>query len=51
MPQDPIHITLADEAAVEFVRRKVQSGEYASETDVVREGISTLRDDEAELEQ
>ena len=50
MAQSPIHITLSDEAAVEFVRRKVESGAYASETDVVREGISALQDEDAELE-
>ena len=46
----PIHITLSDEAAIEFVRNKVRSGAYASETDVVRKGISVLQDEDAELE-
>jgi antitoxin ParD1/3/4 len=43
MAQDPIHVTLSDEAAIEFVRGKVSSGEYASEADVVREGIDALK--------
>jgi Arc/MetJ-type ribon-helix-helix transcriptional regulator len=45
MAQEPIHITLVDEDAIEFVRSKVRSGEYASEAEVVLEGIGTLRDD------
>jgi Arc/MetJ-type ribon-helix-helix transcriptional regulator len=43
MAEQPIHITLADEAAVEFVRGKVRSGDYASETEVVLEGLEKLR--------
>jgi Arc/MetJ-type ribon-helix-helix transcriptional regulator len=44
MAQSPIHITLSDEAAVEFVRSKVSSGEYASEADVIQEGLDALKD-------
>jgi putative addiction module CopG family antidote len=51
MAGGPIHVTLSDEAAVEFVRSKVQSGEYASEADVVRECVAALQEEEAELEQ
>ena len=50
MAQSPIHITLSDEAAVEFVRGKVRSGAYATEADVVREGISVLQSEDAEQE-
>jgi putative addiction module CopG family antidote len=50
MASGPIHVTLSDEAAVEFVRGKVKSGEYASEADVVREGISAMQEEEAEVE-
>jgi antitoxin ParD1/3/4 len=50
MAGGPIHVTLSDEAAVEFVRGKVKSGEYASEADVVREGVAALQEEEAELE-
>jgi antitoxin ParD1/3/4 len=50
MADDPIHVTLTDEATIQFVRAKVRSGEYASEADMVRESLSILRDDEAELE-
>jgi antitoxin ParD1/3/4 len=35
---------------VEFVRGKVKSGEYASEADVVREGVAALQDKDAEFE-
>jgi antitoxin ParD1/3/4 len=45
MGQTSIQITLADEDAIEFVRSKVRSGEYASEADVVLDGLGTLRDD------
>jgi len=50
MADDSISITLTDEATVEFVRAKVRSGEYASEEDVVREGLNVVREREAELE-
>jgi Arc/MetJ-type ribon-helix-helix transcriptional regulator len=43
MAIDPIQFTLTDEATIEFVRRKVRSGEYASETDVVNEGLMVLK--------
>jgi len=48
--QSSIQITLSDEASVEFIRSKVQSGAYDSEADVIREGISILRDEDVELE-
>jgi Arc/MetJ-type ribon-helix-helix transcriptional regulator len=50
MAQDPIQFTLTDEAAIEFIRRKVRSGEYASETDVVNEGVMALKDESEERE-
>jgi antitoxin ParD1/3/4 len=50
MADDRIEITLEDEAIVAFVRGKVRSGEYASEADVVRESLETLRHQAAELE-
>jgi antitoxin ParD1/3/4 len=48
--QSPIHITISDEAAVEFVRSKVRSGAYASEADVIREGLEALKHEDAETE-
>ena len=48
--QRPIQITLSDEAAVEFVRSKVRSGEYASEADVIHEGPEALRQEAEERE-
>lgn len=50
MAQSPIHITLSDEATVEFVRRKVSSGEYASETDVIQESLEVLKQESEERE-
>lgn len=50
MAQNPIHVTLTDEAAIEFVRRKVSSGEYASEDEVIREGLEVLRNEAEERE-
>jgi antitoxin ParD1/3/4 len=50
MADDPIRVTLTDEATIAFVRAKVRSGEYASEADVVRDCVALLREDEAELE-
>ncbi len=43
MAEQPIHITLADEATIQFVRSKVSSGNYASEAEVVLEGLEKLR--------
>jgi antitoxin ParD1/3/4 len=43
MAEEPIHITLADETAIQFVRSKVRSGDYASEAEVVLEGLEKLR--------
>jgi putative addiction module CopG family antidote len=50
MAGEPIQITLTDEDAIEFVRSKVASGQYASAADVVREGVLSLPEDEAEFE-
>jgi putative addiction module CopG family antidote len=43
MAGEPIQITLTDEDAIEFVRSKVASGQYASAADVVREGLDALK--------
>jgi antitoxin ParD1/3/4 len=50
MADDRIHITLEDEAIVEFVSSKVRSGEYASETDVVRDCLEALQQENEERE-
>ena len=50
MPQSQIRVTLTDEAAIEFIRGKVRSGEYASESDVVHEGLMALKQESEERE-
>jgi Arc/MetJ-type ribon-helix-helix transcriptional regulator len=50
MAQSPIHITLSDEAAIEFVRSKVSSGEYASEDEVVQDVLLTFQQEQTEFE-
>jgi Arc/MetJ-type ribon-helix-helix transcriptional regulator len=50
MAQDPIQFTLTDEATIEFIRRKVRNGEYASETDVVNEGVMAFKEECEERE-
>jgi putative addiction module CopG family antidote len=50
MPQSQIHFTLTDEAAIEFIRGKVRSGEYASESDVIHEGLKALKEESEERE-
>ena len=50
MPQSQIHFTLTDETAIEFVRGKVRSGEYASESDVIQEGLKALKEESEERE-
>ena len=48
MPQSQIRVTLTDEAAIEFIRGKVRSGEYASESDVIHEGLMALKQESEE---
>jgi antitoxin ParD1/3/4 len=48
MPQSQMNLTITDEAAIEFVRGKVRSGEYASESDVVHEGLKALKEESEE---
>ncbi len=50
MPRSQISLTITDEAAIEFVRGKVRSGEYASESDVIREGLKALKEESEERE-
>ena len=50
MPQSQIHFTLTDEAAIEFIRGKVRSGEFASESDVIHEGMMALKQASEERE-
>ena len=44
-----LNITLSDEA-VQFVRNKVSSGEYASESDVIHQGLEALQSEASERE-
>ncbi len=44
-----LHITLPDEM-VQALEAKVTAGEYATESDVVREGLATLLARDAEFE-
>jgi Arc/MetJ-type ribon-helix-helix transcriptional regulator len=44
-----ISVTLPDELA-ELVRRKVSSGEYANEADVILDGLSLIGERDSELE-
>jgi putative addiction module CopG family antidote len=50
MPRSQISLTITDEAAIEFVRGKVRSGEYASESDVIHEGLKALKEESEERE-
>jgi putative addiction module CopG family antidote len=50
MPRSQIRVTLTDEAAIDFVRGKVRSGEYASESDVIHEGLKALKEESEERE-
>ena len=50
MPQSQIQVTLTDEAAIEFVRGKVRNGEFASESDVIHEGLKALKEESEERE-
>ena len=46
---DRIHVTFDDASSVEFLRSKVQSGEFTSEEDAVREMVAARRQEEAAL--
>ena len=46
-----LNITLTDEATIQFVRSKVRSGEYASESDVINGIVAAIQHEDAELEQ
>ena len=50
MPKSQMQITLTDETAIEFVRGKVRSGQYASESDVIHEGLKALKEESEERE-
>lgn len=50
MAQSPIHVTISDEATVEFVRGKVRNGEYASEADLVGEVLLMFKEEQAEFD-
>jgi Arc/MetJ-type ribon-helix-helix transcriptional regulator len=50
MVEDSITITVSGKENVEWIRDKVRNGQFASETEVVAQSLSTLRADEAELE-
>lgn len=45
----PINITLPEEI-VTMIKAKVTSGEYASESDVIRAGLRSLQDRDAAIE-
>jgi antitoxin ParD1/3/4 len=45
-----LNVTLPDHM-IDLVKRKVSSGEYATESDVVRESLDLLEDHEKSLEQ
>jgi len=45
-----LQVTLSNEQAIEYVRSKVESGEFSSEADVIQEGLSVLQREDHELE-
>ncbi len=45
-----ITITVSDKETADWIRSKVQSGAFPSETDLVAHGIATLRQEDADLE-
>ncbi len=44
-----LHVTLSQDA-LDFVQTKIASGEYASESEVILEGIAALQDKDAGFE-
>jgi antitoxin ParD1/3/4 len=50
LASDGITITVTDRQDVDWIRSKVTSGGFASETDVVAHGIAMLREEDAQLE-
>ena len=50
MPQTPIlHVTLSEDA-LKFVKQKVSTGEYASESDVIIESVAAMQEQQSALE-
>ena len=45
-----LNITLTDEVVIKFVRSKVASGAYASESDLVNQGLMALKEESEERE-
>jgi Arc/MetJ-type ribon-helix-helix transcriptional regulator len=45
-----LNITLTDEVVIKFVRSKVASGAYASESDLVNQGLMALKEESEEQE-
>lgn len=50
MLEDTITITVSDKSSIDWIRKKVRDGQFASETEAISEGISRLREDDSELE-
>ena len=45
-----LNITLTDEVVIKFVRSKAASGAYASESDLVNQGLMALKEESEERE-
>jgi len=50
MAEDTITITVSGKANVDWIRSKVRDGHFDSETELVTQSISLLREEDAELE-
>ncbi len=50
MIEETIEITISGKANVDWIRGKMRSEEFASETDVVAHSIALLREEDAEYE-
>jgi Arc/MetJ-type ribon-helix-helix transcriptional regulator len=51
MVEDSITVTLSSKENIEWIRRKVRDGDFASESEAILEGVSRMREEDGELEE
>lgn len=50
MAEDSITVTVSGKSNVDWIRSKVGRGDFATETELVTEGVESLRQDDEEFE-
>lgn len=50
MTEDTITVTVSGKDTIDWIRSKVGRGDFASETELITEGVESLRQDDEEFE-